>query len=82
MIVNAGPSRSPASEAPSARRRNMMIRDAPSSIARRTGVLEATAPSINASPAISTVGKMPGIAVLARIASTTGPAERQTANPC
>src|SRR3974390_1680232 len=55
----------------------MMIREAPRSAARRTGVLAATAPSINASPLISTAGKTPGIAVLAEIASTTGPLERR-----
>ena len=52
-----------------------MIRDAPSSDANRTGVLAAIAPSINASPLTFTGGKTPGIAVLARIASTAGPFE-------
>src|SRR5690348_5463966 len=58
----------------------MMIREAPRSAARRTGVLAATAPSINASPLMSTAGKTPGIAVLAKIASTAGPLEKANAN--
>ena len=58
-----------------------MIRVAPSSAARRIGVLVATAPSMNRRSSICTGGKMPGIAVLARMASTTNPLEKDVGSP-
>jgi hypothetical protein len=46
---------------------------APQSMARRTGTLSTTAPSMNRSPSMSIGGKMVGMAEDARIASTAGP---------
>lgn len=57
------------------------IRDAPRSAATRIGEFLATAPSIRVWPPIRTGEKMPGIAVLARMASIAGPFESTTAIP-
>lgn len=54
---------------------------APYSAATEIGVLLEIAPSIKMRPAISTAGKIPGNAELARTALTTFPEERTTCSP-
>jgi len=57
------------------------IRVAPLSMARRTGTLFTTAPSMYRSPSISTGGKRVGMAEEARTASTAGPKVNHRSRP-
>ena len=53
-----------------------MTRVAPSEMATEIGVLLATPPSTRSTPSMRTGGNTPGIAALARTASTSGPDDR------
>ncbi len=68
-------------EYPGGAQSSTTIRVAPLSMARRSGTLFTTAPSMKRSPSISTGGNKVGMAEDARIASTAGPKVNHRSRP-